>query len=378
MSQPLKTHLSLILGEPILEQSDTALPEAEKKEQNDEEQAPSSKVDEGDKGTAGAGGGLAPGGRRRSSKDLRGIIRRPSRNRTLPRTAAGVHIQLTSADHEEGMDVTDADNESIVRDHGGLAVGESKDKHLRSSLSASPLSVSPSVGSPLLAPPDDGIPSAPPSLNRRIVRTPSVDIKRPIPTSSDAAPPPTSPPQAAPLQKDSPIPAPPRPNWLDRHFPPIHPDSRPFLWWSRFINLLHLYMLIVIPPTFGWTSEMLSPLWVAIQSIVDIFMLVDCWLSSRLAYKNKYGILQTDLKQLRWHYVVETRGWCDVLASLPLDLLVFAVPVTSVPVQFDSTRFIGDTRFYQYKVWAILRFIKLLVRLPYGRVYRVTVPGVPL
>ncbi|KAJ3032576.1 hypothetical protein HK097_005191, partial [Rhizophlyctis rosea] len=62
---------------------------------------------------------------------------------------------------------------------------------------------------------------------------------------------------------------------------------------------------------------------------------------------------------------------------VPWDLFAF-VGVGHPLIDFDSERGVGDVRFYQFKVWAVIRFIKALFRIPYRRLYGVSIPGVAL
>ncbi|KAJ1550251.1 Cyclic nucleotide-gated olfactory channel, partial [Nowakowskiella sp. JEL0078] len=115
---------------------------------------------------------------------------------------------------------------------------------------------------------------------------------------------------------------------------PVNPTGIHNRNWTVVINLLHVLNVMIAPLAMAWT---------------DIFT------QSRMSYKNEYGIEIQRLAELRDDYLFKRYGWLEVISSLPWDLWG-----------------------YQYKTWAILRFVKMMLRVPFKRIYDARIGGVAL
>ncbi|TPX32396.1 hypothetical protein SmJEL517_g04421 [Synchytrium microbalum] len=167
----------------------------------------------------------------------------------------------------------------------------------------------------------------------------------------------------------------------------ITPESRFWTHWCSMINVLHVINVLVVPLIFGWTEYFINPGWVALYAIVDVIMLVDCFFQARLAFNNKYGSLIQDNQGMFYNFAVTNRGWWITLTSLPVDLCIeLSSPVfTGTPtliIPFLDVLAMGGNKndgmqlYWRYKVWAAVRFFKVLARLPYRRLYDAEISGV--
>ncbi|TPX35512.1 hypothetical protein SmJEL517_g02118 [Synchytrium microbalum] len=145
--------------------------------------------------------------------------------------------------------------------------------------------------------------------------------------------------------------------------------------------------VLVVPLIFGWTEYFLHSGWVAFYAMVDVIMLVDCFLQARVSFNNKYGSLVRDNRAMFYNFAVTNRGWWIILTSLPVDFCIeLSSPVfTGMPtvlIPFLDIMPDGGNNYdvlqlyWRYKIWAAVRFFKVLARLPYRRLYDAKISGV--
>ncbi|KAJ3105989.1 hypothetical protein HDU97_007173 [Phlyctochytrium planicorne] len=168
-------------------------------------------------------------------------------------------------------------------------------------------------------------------------------------------------------------------SWNSLLFSPIEETDQSFVAWSIFINILHAIEIILIPIQLAWTEYFINIGVVIVQLFVDILFLFDCLLLSRIIFKDEYGITCTDPKRLRGKYLWKEFGIVKVLASLPLEILMFLPKIPyqdhfplGVPFGYDFTMY------SQFKYWALVCFLKMLIKIPYKRIYSIAIPGIAM
>ncbi|KAI8814217.1 cyclic nucleotide-binding-like protein [Cladochytrium replicatum] len=162
--------------------------------------------------------------------------------------------------------------------------------------------------------------------------------------------------------------------WIEQ---PVDPMGNFFQTWTKLTNILHLFNIIIAPLLFSWTQHFQTLAWVVVFSSVDVIFCIDCFIQSRLHFKNEYGVLIESYAQLRDNYFFRRFGWIQTTSSLPWDLFAF-LPTQYSTIHFDSLRKEDDIEFYHYKIWGIIRFVKMLFRAPYERIYEARIAGVAL
>ncbi|KAJ3110373.1 hypothetical protein HDU96_006665 [Phlyctochytrium bullatum] len=160
---------------------------------------------------------------------------------------------------------------------------------------------------------------------------------------------------------------------------PIDPKSKHYLAWSFIINTLHAIEIILVPLQLAWTEYFIHVGVVIAQILVDLIFLTDCYFSTRIIFKDEYGIVCKDGRMLRKRFLWQEVGIIKLLACLPVELVVF---LPSFPVaNYNSTElpFGYSAEVYsQYKNWAIVGFLKMLLKTPYKRIYSIVIPGVAM
>ncbi|KAJ3180376.1 hypothetical protein HDU85_004081 [Gaertneriomyces sp. JEL0708] len=162
---------------------------------------------------------------------------------------------------------------------------------------------------------------------------------------------------------------------------PITGTSRLFDLHRIVCNVIHAFTLIQAPLFMAWTDEFDKWPWVIVYFIVDLYFLMDCWLRSRKVFKNRYGIAVVDRREIARHWFWTCNGWVDLVASLPWDMVVLLGNYRQVSVNFAVGRspdWQHDVMFFKFKVWGILRFLKLLLRLPYKNIFNASIAVIPV
>lgn len=101
-------------------------------------------------------------------------------------------------------------------------------------------------------------------------------------------------------------------------------SSVSFKFWKIFINLLHLFNLVVAPVLFGWYIHFMSLGWITIFLCLDILFLVDCYLRAHTSFVDEYGIQITHVSATTRRYLFTEWGLIHLISSLPFDLFFFA------------------------------------------------------
>ncbi|KAJ3209658.1 hypothetical protein HDU67_006021 [Dinochytrium kinnereticum] len=166
---------------------------------------------------------------------------------------------------------------------------------------------------------------------------------------------------------------------LELLFIPLDETSASFITWNFLINVLHAVEIILIPLQLAWTEYFIHFGVVVSQLMVDFLFLADCFFLSRVIYRDEYGILCTDRKRLRQKYLWKEFGIVKVLASLPVELLVFLPGFPAAVYISTGVPFGYSLALYsQYKNWAVVCFLKMLIKIPYKRIYAIAIPGVAM
>jgi len=104
----------------------------------------------------------------------------------------------------------------------------------------------------------------------------------------------------------------------------IAPNGNRKVNWDWFMLLLVAYTTIAVPFTasfIDFTDPVTAPGGFVIQSIIDIFYILDVIISFRTTYYNRMGEIVLDKKLVRVKYF-KTWFWPDVIASLPYSHIV--------------------------------------------------------
>ncbi|KAI8622654.1 hypothetical protein BC830DRAFT_270180 [Chytriomyces sp. MP71] len=153
-------------------------------------------------------------------------------------------------------------------------------------------------------------------------------------------------------------------------------ESRRLAWWTFLIDLMHLWLLIMIPVQLGWTEHFANQGWVIFYLVIDAIMLGDCYIQARVDYDNEYGLLVDDPEKIIARYVLHCNGWLEIPTSLPWELLQYSVTANGTwnLNSFGSPGDVDPLRFFQSKIWALILFIKIFLRSPYMRIYQNQLP----
>ncbi|KAI9009864.1 hypothetical protein BC832DRAFT_390499 [Gaertneriomyces semiglobifer] len=162
---------------------------------------------------------------------------------------------------------------------------------------------------------------------------------------------------------------------------PLTGTSRLFGLHRTVCNVIHAFTLIQAPLFMAWTDEFDKWPWVIVYFIVDLYFLMDCWLRSRKVFKNRYGIAVVDRREILRHWFWTCNGWVDLIASFPWDMVVLLGNYRHVSVDFAVGRspdWQSDVMFFKFKLWGILRFLKMLLRLPYKNIFNASIAVIPV
>ncbi|KAI8815371.1 hypothetical protein BJ742DRAFT_876351 [Cladochytrium replicatum] len=204
------------------------------------------------------------------------------------------------------------------------------------------------------------------------------------PPPLEPSPPPKPPPPPPPERIEMPEPfeeAEPIPSLLEQFIvwieQPLDSKGNLFQTWTKLTNILHLFNIIIAPLLFSWTQHFQTLAWIVLFSSVDLVFCIDCFIQSRLHFKNEYGVLIESYTQLRDNYLFRRFGWIQTVSSLPWDLFAF-LPTQYSTIHFDSLRTEDDVEYFHFKIWGIIRFVKMFFRAPYERIYEARIAGVAL
>ena len=137
--------------------------------------------------------------------------------------------------------------------------------------------------------------------------------------------------------------------------------------WFYFTHILHSINLLMSPILLGWIVLYLNPFWIFCYIAYDFILLIDCYLRCTITFMDKFGIEIKDKKIICKHFLYKQSGWIVLVASLPWDLFIFS-----------GTNMLGINCLFQFKVWAILRFIKMIFQFPFKRAYEMNIPSVAI
>lgn len=86
------------------------------------------------------------------------------------------------------------------------------------------------------------------------------------------------------------------------------------------LGFLYNFWVIIYRFSFEEITHETENIWLTIDSLADIVYLIDIGVHFRMAYLDE-GVLQTDTKKLRQHYMNSTMFYIDCLCLLPADFL---------------------------------------------------------
>ncbi|KAJ3410410.1 hypothetical protein HDV05_003821 [Chytridiales sp. JEL 0842] len=149
--------------------------------------------------------------------------------------------------------------------------------------------------------------------------------------------------------------------------------------WFHVITALHILRTLTAPLLLGWSEVFYNSATFYVFILIDIFMLLDCFFQSRLAYEDEYGTLVVERGKMLKRWMYKQNGILQGLASVPVE--VFAFTATKVLVEFSSDpipEYISPLSYYRQEVWAIMVMTKVLLRTPFWQFQRFKVPYVAL
>ncbi|KAI8851252.1 hypothetical protein BC829DRAFT_415497 [Chytridium lagenaria] len=148
-------------------------------------------------------------------------------------------------------------------------------------------------------------------------------------------------------------------------FAPIDELNPSFQTWTFIVNTLHAVHFILVPIQLAWTEYFINYGIVIAQLVANLIFLIDAMLLMRVIFKDEYGIICKDRARLRSKFLWKDFGIVRLLACLPLEVLAF---IPGVPYG----------KYSQYKHWAFVVFIKMVLNTPYQRIYSIAIPGVAM
>lgn len=125
------------------------------------------------------------------------------------------------------------------------------------------------------------------------------------------------------------------------------PAGRLCYYWTAVVSLAFLYNLWVMMYRFAF-NEICSDnivLWFCLDYMADFIYIIDIVFHFRTGYLED-GVLQTDSRKLRHHYMNSTTFYIDCLCLLPLDFLYLSIGFKSILRCFRLVKI--------YKFWKFL------------------------
>jgi len=101
----------------------------------------------------------------------------------------------------------------------------------------------------------------------------------------------------------------------------IHPDSRYRLWWDMITAFYVIYLVWLVPFSIGFDYWYPSPGIATVNTIIDIWFIVDVILNFRTGYVD-HGVMVLDSKRIMRNYL-QSYFLIDFMASFPWET-VFA------------------------------------------------------
>lgn len=125
------------------------------------------------------------------------------------------------------------------------------------------------------------------------------------------------------------------------------PAGRLCYYWSLIVSLAFLYNLWVMVYRFAFQEITWDTIlvWFALDYFADLIYVVDILFHFRTGYLED-GVLQTDSRKLRQHYMNSTTFYVDCLCLLPLDILYLSIGFKSILRCFRLVKI--------YKFWHFL------------------------
>jgi hypothetical protein len=123
-------------------------------------------------------------------------------------------------------------------------------------------------------------------------------------------------------------------------FAPIRSGSKKLRYWRSCTYMIHFACLMIYPLALAWTGAFLSMLWIILFSIMDLILIVDCFVHANTTVRDRYGKIQSNRRYLAHDYFIVRRGWWDLVTGIPLELLAFIPPPLTalghVPIVFET------------------------------------------
>ncbi|KAI9201830.1 uncharacterized protein BJ171DRAFT_516682 [Polychytrium aggregatum] len=135
----------------------------------------------------------------------------------------------------------------------------------------------------------------------------------------------------------------------------IDPDWKAYRIWHGFTTFLHFINFLVVPFELAWTCTCVSPSFYFVQFIMDIILLLNELISMCVAFRNKYGLMVTDIKEITRLHFVEKRGFMKMIGCVPWDMIAASVAFSS-GIQCDDV----SHEFNIFRVRAALRFLRFI------------------
>ncbi|KAJ3210385.1 Kinesin-like protein kif27 [Entophlyctis luteolus] len=158
---------------------------------------------------------------------------------------------------------------------------------------------------------------------------------------------------------------------------PVEHTGKFCICWCFALDIIHLALLILIPVQLAWTNFFLGVEWIIFYYAIDVLMLVDCWIQARINYVDDYGILVDSSDLILWRYIFRMSGIREIFFSLPWETMQFALGDVSNCLMLGPAPVSADAlTFFRRKIWAILLFVKIFLRVPFARVYGIPIPSV--
>ncbi len=103
-------------------------------------------------------------------------------------------------------------------------------------------------------------------------------------------------------------------------------------YWSMVVSVAFLYNLWVISYRFAFEEITLETvqLWFTLDYSADFIYLLDLLMGFRTAFLNKDGVLQTNGKRIRLHFVNTSQFYLSCLSLLPIDFLYLSIQFRSI------------------------------------------------
>ncbi|KAJ3295540.1 hypothetical protein HK104_002556 [Borealophlyctis nickersoniae] len=133
--------------------------------------------------------------------------------------------------------------------------------------------------------------------------------------------------------------------------PPTHPIA---IWTDRFVLLVHVYNLIVVPLTVAWTCALMSPTIYAFSYLGDAILLWGMGVKCFVEFDDEFGIVEKDTKAIARKWLVEDMGWLHVVGSFPWDAVVLGLAMA----EGKECQLLGSPDLW--RIWALVRVLRFI------------------